>query len=111
MRNPDRSLALRLGRGLLFAIGIVGALALLDAVILFFVFLLAAMFSERPSPYIGIAFVGLPILAVLGAGIAAIVYAVLRGRAEEVTGEWRPRPRPRVTSATEGAGDGALPIV
>jgi hypothetical protein len=53
----------------------------------------------------------LPILAVLGAGIAAIVYAVLRGRAEEVTGEWRPRPRPRVTSATEGAGDGALPIV
>jgi hypothetical protein len=81
MRNPDRSLALRLGRGLLFAVGIVGALALIDAVILFFVFVLAATFSERPSPYLGIAFLGLPMLAVLGAAVAALVYAVLRDRA------------------------------
>lgn len=80
MRNPDRSLALRLGRGLLVAIGVVGALTLIDAVILFFVLLLAAMFSETSTPYLGIVFVGLPILGLLGAATAAIVYAVLRDR-------------------------------
>jgi uncharacterized BrkB/YihY/UPF0761 family membrane protein len=78
MRNPDRSFARRLGRGLLLVIGIVGALAFIDAVILFFVILLAAMFSETPGPYVGIVFVGLPILALLGAAVAAMVYAVLR---------------------------------
>lgn len=81
MRNPGRSWALRLGRGLLMAIGAVGALALIDAVILFFVLLLAAMLSETSSPYLGIAFVGLPILGLLGAAVAAIAYAVLRERA------------------------------
>jgi hypothetical protein len=78
---PNPSFAVRLGRGLLLAIGIVGALALIDAVVLFFVVLLAAMFSERPGPYVGIVFVGLPILALLGAAVAAIVYGVLRERA------------------------------
>jgi hypothetical protein len=81
MRNPDRSLALRLGRGLLFAIGFMAALALIDAVLLFFVLLLAAMFSETSNPYIGIVFIGLPILALLGAAVAAIAYAVLTERA------------------------------
>ena len=78
---PNSSFAVRLGRGLLLAIGIVGALALIDAVVLFFVVLFAAMFSERPGPYVGIVFVGLPIIALLGAAVAAIVYAVLRERA------------------------------
>ena len=77
---PNSSFAVRLGRGLLLAIGIVGALALIDAVVLFFVVLFAAMFSERPGPYVGIVFVGLPIIALLGAAVAAMVYAVLRGR-------------------------------
>ncbi|HEY7190658.1 MAG TPA: hypothetical protein VH436_29100 [Vicinamibacterales bacterium] len=81
MRNRDRSFAARVGRGLLLAAGIVGGLALVDAVVLFFVFLMAAMVSDRPSPYIGIVFVGLPIIALTGVGVAAIAYAVLRKRA------------------------------
>jgi len=78
MRTHERSFTVRLGQGLLLISGVMGALALVDAVLLFFFFLVLVPRSvATPNPYIGVVlFVALPMLAVVGAILAAIAYMV-----------------------------------
>lgn len=78
MRTHERSFTGRLGRGLLLISGVMGGLALVDAVLLFFFFLvLVPRSAATPNPYLGfVLFVALPMLAVVGAALAAIAYMV-----------------------------------
>ena len=81
MGNRKRSIVARLGRALLFVIGMLGAFAVIDAVLLFF-FVLAAMIVWVPNPYMGLVlFVAAPLIAIAGGALAAIAYAVLKERA------------------------------
>jgi hypothetical protein len=76
MRTHERSFTGRLGRGLWLISGVMGGLALLDAVLLFLFFLVLVPTSAATAhPYIGfVLFVALPVLAVVGATLAAIAY-------------------------------------
>jgi hypothetical protein len=78
MRIHERSFSGRLGRGLLLISGVMGGLALADAVLLFFFFLvLVPRSAATPNPYIGfVLFVALPVLAVVGATLAALAFMV-----------------------------------
>ncbi len=81
MGNHTRSIAIRIGRALLFIIGVLGAFAVIDAALLFF-FVLAAMIVWVPNPYLGLVLFGVaPLIAIVGGGLAAIAYAVLKDRA------------------------------
>ena len=84
MRDHDRSFSTRVLRGLLLAVGVVGGFAAIDAVFLFV--MLAAVFVFAPNPYMGlILFVGLPLVGLFGAALAAVAYAVLKDRAASGT--------------------------
>jgi hypothetical protein len=78
MRTHEGSFTGRLGQGLWLISGVMGGLALVDAVLLFFFFLvLAPTSAATTNPYIGfVLFVALPVLAVVGATLAAIAYMV-----------------------------------
>ena len=78
MRNRDRSVVESLGRALLLVVGIIGALAAVDAVVLFVYFLIAGILIEAPGPYAGLLMlVALPGVAAIGAALAWAAYAVL----------------------------------
>jgi predicted membrane metal-binding protein len=84
MRNRERSFGKRLGRGLILIGGLLGALAAVDALLLFSVLLLAAIFIDVPNPYIGLViFLGLPFTAVFGGALAWTAYTVLMDGAPE----------------------------
>jgi hypothetical protein len=76
MRTHGRSFARRLGRGLLLVTGVMGGLAVVDAVLLF-VFFLVLVPTLVASPYIGLVLVGLPFVAIVGGALAVIAYVVL----------------------------------
>ncbi|HEY1305777.1 MAG TPA: hypothetical protein VGF24_19620 [Vicinamibacterales bacterium] len=87
MGNHERSFAVRVSRELLFALGVLGAFAVVDAVLLFF-FVLAAMIIWVPNPYMTLVlFVGAPLVAIVGGALAAIAYAVLEEHAPPEAGE------------------------
>lgn len=82
MGSHTRSIAARVGRALLFVVGVLGAFAVIDAVLLF-VFVLAAMIVWVPNPYMGLVlFVGAPLIAIAGGALAAVAYAVLKERTQ-----------------------------
>lgn len=78
MRTHERSFTARLGQGLLLISGLMGGLALVDAVLLFFFFLVLVPTSAvTPNPYLGfVLFIALPVLAVVGFTLAAMAYIV-----------------------------------
>jgi len=98
MRTHQRSLRERLGRGFFIVLGLLGGLALVDAVLMFLVLLLAAIFIDVPAPYVGLLmFIVLPLVAVIGGALAWTGYSVLIDRA--------PEPEDRPTGFTESAPD------
>jgi hypothetical protein len=88
MRTQERSFTARLGQGLLLISGVMGGLALVDAVLLFVFFLVMPTSVATPNPYIGVVlFVALPVLAVVGATLAAIAYMVSSGGERSPSGD------------------------
>jgi positive regulator of sigma E activity len=82
MRNSDRFRGRRLWRVTLVVLGLLGGLAVFDAVLLFLVLLLSAIVIAPLSPYIGmLMLVALPLAAVAGGAIAWTAYTLLNDRA------------------------------
>ena len=86
MGDHHRSLSTRVLRALLVAVGVIGVFAAIDATLLFLV--LVGLSAFAPNLYVGlILFLGLPLVGLAGAALAAIAYAVLRDRTPSSTGE------------------------
>jgi hypothetical protein len=81
MRNSERPRGKRLWRVTLIVLGLLGGLAVFDAVLLFLVLLLSAIVIAPLSPYIGLLMlVALPLAAIAGGAIAWIAYVLLNDR-------------------------------
>ena len=84
MGNRERAFGERFWRTVVIVLAVLGGFAVLDAIILFAVLLLAAVFIAAPSPYIGLLmFVALPLAAIVGGAMAWMAYTVLNDRAQE----------------------------
>lgn len=82
MQNSQRPRGTRLWRLVLVALGLLGGLAVLDAILLFLVLLLSAIVIAPLSPYIGLVMlVALPLAAIAGGAIAWAAYTLLNDRA------------------------------
>jgi hypothetical protein len=81
MRNRERSIGARLGRALIIIVGVLGALAAFDAVLIVLVLLASAIFEGALNPYIGLlTFVALPFAVAFGIAVAWTAYAHVAGR-------------------------------
>ena len=84
MRNREPAFGERLRRAVVISLGVLGVFAAFDAILLFVVLLLSAIFVAAPNPYIGLVmFVALPIVAIVGGAIAWTAYTVWNDRAPE----------------------------
>lgn len=82
MRNPQRSFVARLGVTAVIVVGVLGALAAVDAVLLFFVLLFTG-----PTPYGGLLLiVAVPTVVLLGTAAAWMAYSVVRRQTPQVRG-------------------------
>jgi hypothetical protein len=82
MQNSERPRGKRLWRVTLIVLGLLGGLAVFDAVLLFLVLLLSAIVIAPLSPYIGLLMlVALPLAAIAGGAIAWTAYVLLNDRA------------------------------
>lgn len=78
MWNGERPLASRLGRTLITVVGVLGAFAVLDALLIFLALLIIPVFGGSQNPYIGLLLVVvLPVAAILGGALAWTAYAIL----------------------------------
>ena len=78
MRNQEHSVIAGLGRSLLLVVGVLGAFAAVDAVVLFVYFLVAAILIEAPGPYAGLLMlVVLPGVAAIGVALAWTAYVLV----------------------------------
>ena len=84
MRDRERACGKRFWRAVGIGLAVLGGFVAFDAILLFLVLLLSAMFIAAPSPYIGLVmFVALPIAAIVGGVIAWTAYSVCTDRASE----------------------------
>jgi hypothetical protein len=79
MRNSERRVGERVGRALVIGVGGLAALGAFDAFVFFVVLILASLFVGPPGPYIGLLFVALPVLVLVGVLIAWVAWATLHG--------------------------------
>jgi hypothetical protein len=90
MRNPERSIGHRFSRRMVIVLGVLSGFAAFDAILLFLLLLLAGVFVQAPNPYIGIlAFVALPIVAIVGGTFAWMAFMVLQEGPPASTGDTR----------------------
>lgn len=83
MRNNTRPLGERVGRAVIIGVGLLGALAAFDALLLFCFLLLAAVFVAPPGPYIGLVmFIAVPVTVVIGAALGWAGYSALVERSD-----------------------------
>ena len=83
MGNRERAFGERFWRTIVIVLAVLGGFAVLDAIVLFAVLLLAAVFIAAPGPYIGmLMFVALPLAAIVGGVIAWMAYTVLNDPAQ-----------------------------
>ena len=81
MRNAQRSFGTRVGRALILIMGLVGASAAVDAILLFLCLPFFAIVVGLSNPYIGLLmFVALPFVTILGGAVAWIAYAIVNDR-------------------------------
>jgi len=82
MRNGKRSFGTRVGRALIIIVGLLGASAAVDAILLFVCLPFFAIFLGLSNPYLGLLlFVALPFVTILGGAVAWTAYVVLTDRA------------------------------
>ena len=83
MGNRERAFGERFWRTVVIVLAVLGGFAVLDAIVLFAVLLLGAVFIATPSPYIGLLmFVALPLAAIVGGAVAWMAYTVVNDRAQ-----------------------------
>lgn len=78
MRNSERRVGERVTRVLVIGVGALAAFGAFDAFVLFIVLILASLFVGPPGPYIGLLFVALPAVMLVGALVAWIAWATLQ---------------------------------
>jgi hypothetical protein len=82
MGNRERAFGERFWRTVVIVLAVLGGFAVLDAIVLFAVLLLAAVFIAAPGPYIGLLmFVALLLAAIVGGAMAWMAYTLLNDRA------------------------------
>lgn len=79
MRNSERRVGERISRALVFGVGGLAALGAFDAFVFFIILILASLFVAPPGPYIGLLFVALPVVVLVGVLVAWVAWATLRG--------------------------------